>query len=350
MPKVSIIILNWNGEKYLRRCLESVINSSYPSKEILVVDNASSDDSITIIREFPEIRLIQNPTNLGFAQGNNLGYQHSTGDYIYFLNNDTYVEPDFLEPLVKAFESDQDLGGVQSKIYLPNEDNRLDNVGGYLTWTGFLYHYGFRKLDGSKYQRELEIFSAKGAGMCFKREVIEKVGLFDEDFWAYFEETDFCWRVWLAGYKIKFMPESKIYHLLAASFRTVPAHSVVFHNYKNRLCSLTKNLSAPYLLIILPLQLAFLNLISCIYFLRLNFRQSAAVQLAIFWNILHLPATLVKRTFIQTKIRQTSDRNLFIRIMRNPRLLYYWHLLNDQVGDYEDSRPEGSSGLVDKFL
>lgn len=336
MPKVSIIILNWNGEKYLRRCLESVVNSSYPSKEILVVDNASTDYSIKIIHEFPRVRLIQNPTNFGFAQGNNVGYQGSTGDYIYFLNNDTYVKPDFLEPLAEALELDKTLGGVQSKIYLPNEENRLDNIGGFLTWTGFLYHYGFRKKDAPKYSRELEIFSAKGAGMCFKREVIERVGLFDEDFWAYFEETDFCWRVWLAGFRVKFIPQSKIYHLLAASFRTVPAYSVVFHNYKNRLCSLIKNLSAPYLLIILPLHLAFLNLISFIYFLRLSFGQSAAVQLAIFWNILHLIATLAKRTFIQTKIRQIPDRKLFIKIIKNPKLSYYWHLLNDQVGNYKD--------------
>lgn len=332
--KFSIIIINWDGEKYIRHCLESLAKVSYPNFEVIVVDNGSTDSSVEIIKDFSFVKLIQNKKNLGFAEGNNIGFQNSTGDYIYFLNNDTYVEANFLEPIVKIFENPK-VGGCQSKIILPLEERRLDNVGAYLTSSGFLYHYGFRKKDSPRYNKEIEIFSAKGAGMCFKREVIEKTSLFDPDFFAYFEETDFCWRVWLAGYKIVFVPESKIYHLLAASFKKVPAPFTIYHNYKNRICTLLKNLEARnFWLLLWHLKLC--KLIAVVYLCSGKFNLFWAIQKAFLWNLVNLGKTLKKRKKVQKEIRQVSDKELFAKIKRSPPLRYYYYLFRDDLLNFVD--------------
>lgn len=343
-PMFSIIIINWNGEKYIRRCLESLSKVTYPNFEIIVVDNASQDNSVEIIKDFSSVKLIQNKENLGFAQGNNVGYENSDGDYIYFLNNDTYVEANFLEPIVKVFASPE-IGGAQSKIILPLEENRLDNVGAYLTNTGFLYHYGFRKKDEPHYDEQIEIFSVKGAGMCFKREVIEKVAcppkpwhrrdLFDPDFFAYFEETDFCWRVWLAGYKIIFVPESKIYHLLAASFKKIPSSFTLYHNYKNRICTLLKNLEIKnFWLLLWHLKLC--KLISALYLFTGKPKLFWAIQKALWWNFVNLRETLRKRKRVQKEIREVSDKELFKKIKRSPPLSYYYYLFRDDLANFVD--------------
>ena len=164
------------------------------------------------------IKVVKNKENLGFAEANNVGYSRSKGDLILFLNNDVEVEYDFLSKLVKELLSDPKLGGVQPKILLMNKKDNLDSVGAFLTNSGFLFHYGiYKSQNDNKYNKKIDIYSAKGAGMLFRREVIEKIGLFDKDYFAYFEETDFCHRVWLAGYKIRYIPESRMYHLMGGT-------------------------------------------------------------------------------------------------------------------------------------
>ncbi len=140
---VSVIIVNQNGKKYLEKCLTSLKNQGYKNIEIILVDNASIDDSVDFTKKiFPDAKIKINSENLGFAEPNNIGYNLSEGDYVLFLNNDTEVKKDFLHPLVSILESNKDVGGVQSKILFMDNPTVLDSVGAFLTYSGILYYYG----------------------------------------------------------------------------------------------------------------------------------------------------------------------------------------------------------------
>src|SRR3990167_8114157 len=150
--KVSIIIVSWNGLNFLKNCLKSLYKIDYPNFEVIIVDNGSFDNSIEYIkRNYPQVKLITNRRNVGFAEANNIGYKVADGKYILFLNNDTTVTKSFLTNLIKVIEEEKDLGGVQAKILTMSDKRRLDSAGSFLTNTGFLYHYGYNQLDSSRY-------------------------------------------------------------------------------------------------------------------------------------------------------------------------------------------------------
>lgn len=326
-PLVSIIIVNWNGLGILKDCLSTLVRVNYKDLEIIVVDNGSVDGSIEFLEEFKfrgeEIILIKNSNNLGFAIANNQGFEKAKGAYILLLNNDTKVEPNFLSLLVKKLESEPQVGVIQPKIFIMDKKDYLDNVGSYLTRLGFLQHVGFMEKDSSIYNTERIIFSAKGACMLIKREVIEKVGLFDCDFGSYFEESDFCWRVWLAGWKVMFYPEAKIYHKVGFSSKRQNQIFVNYHSNKNRICTLIKNLNITNLFLIVSAHLLINLGLSLFYLIKLQLAKSWMIWKAILWNIWFLPKTLIKRSQVQ-KLRRVSDEFLFQDILKNINLINMW--------------------------
>ncbi|MDD4606956.1 MAG: glycosyltransferase family 2 protein [Patescibacteria group bacterium] len=310
--KVSIIIVNYNGKKWIKKCFDSLHEQNYKNIEIIFVDNASIDGSVELIKRFyPEVKIIINKENLGFVGGNNIGYQNSTGDYILLLNNDTIVTKDFLEVLVAFLNKNKDVGVVQPKIYLTKEDGLLDCTGSFLNKTGFLQHVGFLEKDRGQYNKEKEIFSAKGACMLIKRELIEKINLFDDDYFAYFEETDFCWRSWLAGCKTIFLPQSIIYHDMGLTSRNLPSPFIDYHSFKNRICTLIKNLGIKNLIFILPLHLFLCVIISFLFFIKGRTKNGWAIIKAIKWNIINIRNNFQKRKYIQQKIRIINDKTIF---------------------------------------
>lgn len=336
---VTIIIVNWNGFSNLKECLESLRKITYRDIELVIVDNGSTDNSVDYIKKqkavFRKLVLVENDKNLGFAQGNNLGYLPSKGDLLLFLNNDTLVEKDFLEPLIKKITSDPKIGAVQPKILAYPQRNIIDSVGSYLLPTGFLYHLGHKKLDQPRYNFGSEIFTMKGACMLFKRKVLEKVGLFDRDYFAYFEETDLCQRAWLAGYKILYVPESKIYHKGGETAKSLNPSFIQFHSFKNRIFTYLKNFESSYLLKIAIPHLIFCELISTLYLLTLKFSLGLAIQKAIFWNILHFKKILQEREKI-AKIRKVSDSDFIPKIIRRVGIDYYYHLFATSLAGYKD--------------
>ena len=221
LPLVSIIIVNWNGGKIFEDCLESLTHLKYPNWELLLVDNGSTDGSQNLVDKFrlsyKGYKLVQNKQNLGFAEPNNQGYKISKGKYVLLLNNDTKVKDDFLNSMVAKMENDRGIGVLQPKIRLMEKPEYLDNTGSYFTKTGLLKHEGFLEKDGDKFSQEKESFAAKGACMLIRREVIERVGLFDKNFFAYFEESDFCWKSWITGFRTIYFPETYIFHKLGAT-------------------------------------------------------------------------------------------------------------------------------------
>lgn len=322
-PLVSIIIVNWNGGEVMRQCIESLSKIDYANWELIVVDNGSTDGSVEKIKKLniknqnykSKLKIIRNKTNLGFAVANNQGYKVSRGKYILLLNNDTKVEPDFLTKLVSHIKQDLSVGVIQPKIFLMDKPEYLDNAGSFLTRSGFLEHWGFGEKDGKEFNSEREIFSAKGACMLIRREVIEKVELFDDDFFSYFEESDFCWRVWMNGWKVLFYPEAKIYHKLGYTIRRLNVAQLNYHYYKNRICSLLKNLDGLNLLLIFVPHLIISESLWLLFLLRGQFNYSFMVKKAILWNFWNLPKTFTKRNKIQNS-RKISDSELFKIILR----------------------------------
>lgn len=319
VPLVSIIIINWNGGRVFSDCLSSLAKISYPNWELVIVDNGSADGSQWLPQNFqPPIvnyQLIKNRENVGFARANNQGYEVARGRYILLLNNDTKVEPDFLTGLVDRMEEDSSIGVIQPKIYLMDKPGYLDNAGSFMTRIGFLQHWGFLRKDGKEFNKGREIFSAKGACMLIRREVIEKIGLFDEDFFSYFEESDFCWRVWLSNYKVVYHPLTHIYHKVGFTIRRLDVFNINYHYYKNRIYSLIKNLETKNLFLILLPHLTISLGIAVAFIIRLQPKNSFFVLGAINWNLSNLRKILIVRNKVQT-LRKVSDGYLFSRLMR----------------------------------
>lgn len=339
---VSVIIVNWNGKHFLKECLVSLYNQNYKNIEVIFVDNNSKDGSVEYVKNnFLKTKIVENKENLGFAKANNIGYEESAGDYVLFLNNDTKVTKNFLSELVKVLESDKKIAGAQSKILLMDDPTKLDSVGAFLTNTGFLYHYGIAKKDSPKYYKQIDIYSAKGACMIFKREVLEKIKvdgeIFDSRYFAYFEETDMCHRVWLAGYKIVFAPKSVIYHKMGGTSAKLDNSFVQYHSFKNRINSYIKNLDASTLLKILPSHLLICEAYSFLLITKLRFDVFLSIQKAIIWNIVTLPATIKKRNYIRSLIKNKNinEQDLYKTLMKKVRLSYFYYLYRG-IEKYDD--------------
>lgn len=312
-PLVSIIIVNYNGLGLLKDCFNSLIKIDYPRWEVIVVDNGSKDGSVEFLEKYkglPSLKLISNDHNLGFAEPNNQGLKKADGDYVLLLNNDTRVKSDLLTKMIARMEKDEKIGVAQPKIYLMERDGYLDNTGSYLTATGFLEHEGCLEKDSPKFSQEKKVFATKGACMLIKREVINKVGLFDKDFFAYFEESDFCWRVWLAGYEVIYFPETYIFHKLGATSKNMNQLNINYHSLKNRICSLLKNLQTRNLFTVFTLHIAICIFLCLLYLFKAQWGKLKMVTTAIFWNLIHLRATFSKRKYVQ-HVRVRSDMEIF---------------------------------------
>ncbi|WP_422858843.1 glycosyltransferase family 2 protein [Flagellimonas sp. S174] len=214
-PLVSIITINYNESDVTLDLLESARNLTYPNYEIIVVDNASPNDNPDIIKEkYPEIRLIKSPENLGFAGGNNLGVKEAKGEYLLFINNDTIVPPDFIQPLVETLQSDEKIGMVSPKIKF-HWDPTLIQYAGYTPmnkWTIRNNSIGYHQKDNGDFDEPKETQSIHGAAMMVPKKVVDEVGMMTEIYFLYYEEHDWAEMVKRAGYKIYYQPKTHILH------------------------------------------------------------------------------------------------------------------------------------------
>lgn len=318
-PKVSIIIANYNGGQVLVDCINSVKNINYPNFEVVLVDDNSSDDSLNRaikIKGKLNLKTVRNKKNLGFVGANNEGVKYATEKYVLLLNNDTSVSKDLLLKLVSEMEKDPTIGAVQPKIRMMDDHSLLDNAGSFLTKSGFLIHWGYGKKDSKEFDKKRILFSAKGACLMTRKEIIDRVGLFDEDFVSYMEESDYCFRVWLAGYKVLYIPTTFIYHKVGFSYtKKMNTISVNYNSFKNRILMLYKNLETKNLILILTSHIFVLLLLSLYYLVKLQFSKSSMIIRAIIWNILNIKKSYIKRQKVQS-FRKLSDDELFKNIMQ----------------------------------
>lgn len=314
MKSLSVVIATWNGSAHLGPCLDSLARQEFSPLETIVVDNGSTDGSADVAHA-RGATVLRNDLNLGFAVANNQGVEAAHGEFVLFLNDDTVVEPGALRSLVEALEAHEDWGACQPKLLLMEDPTRLDTAGSFLTTTGFLVHRGVFGPDRPEFDREEEIFAAKGAALLCRRDLLAEVGAFDADFFAYFEETDLCWRIWLAGWRVGYVPSARVLHKLGSTAATLPRPFVFYHSFKNRICSLLKNLGPRRLAFTLPLHVVLCLGVSLGLAVRGRGSDAAAVLRAIAWNVRELPTTLRKRRRTQL-MRKVSDAELRPRIIR----------------------------------
>lgn len=249
MKKVAIVILNYNGRKFLEQFLPNVIEHSSAVADIIVADNCSTDDSVEFMKShFPNIRLIINDFNGGFSTGYNTALRQVEADYYVLLNSDIEVSGKWIEPVIELMESDEMIAACQPKIMSYFDKNKFEYAGaagGFIDKYGYPFCRGrvFQHLeeDHGQYDDVKEIFWATGACMFVRASLYHKYGGLDDSFFAHMEEIDFCWRLKNLGYKIMYCPDSKIYHIGGG---TLPKSSArkTYLNFRNNLSLLIKNL------------------------------------------------------------------------------------------------------------
>jgi GT2 family glycosyltransferase len=208
---VSVVIVNFNGKKYLKDCIESLYAQTFQNLEIIVVDNASSDNSVDHLKScYPDVVVIENPYNLGFAGGINTGIRKARGSFIFTLNNDTWVDCHCIERVVNAMTKNERIGMCATKMLFP--DNRINSAGLCISRSGAAWDRGIFEEDNGQYDISEEVFGPCGGAALFRQKMFDDIGLFDEDFFLYGEDVDVALRGQLTGWKCIFVPTAVVYH------------------------------------------------------------------------------------------------------------------------------------------
>lgn len=316
---VSIIILQYNGINLVDRCLKSLKKTRYKNYEIIIVDNKSTDNSVEFIKKnYPEIKLIENEKNYGFAEGNNIGAKYANGEYIVFLNNDVEVDPNWLGEIVNIMKR-EGVVACQPKVLSLRDKKKFEYAG---AGGGFIDKYGYPicrgrvydviEEDRGQYDDEIEVFWVCGVCMFVRKDIFLNIGGFDKYFFVYGEETDLCWRLNLLGYKLKYAPRSVIYHLGRGTAGTKIKTWYWLH--RNHSILLLKNYSLRTIIKILPWKLI-LEIMAFTVFLFKDYKRSLGILLAWLWIISH-PFNIIKRHNEIQKIRKVSDKEIVKKMLK----------------------------------
>jgi GT2 family glycosyltransferase len=263
-PTVAIVILNYNGRNYFQQFLPSVVESSYLNKRIIVADNASTDDSVDVVRQnFPSIEIILLDKNYGYAEGYNRALQQVRSDYYVLLNSDVEVTSGWIEPVITLMETGKEIAACQPKILSYHQKNTFEYAGAAGGWIDSL-GYPFSKgrvfddceHDKGQYDSNSIIFWATGAALFVRAMVFHEAGGFDNFFFAHMEEIDLCWRMQLKGYKVMCCPASVVYHVGGGTLPKGNSRKV-FLNFRNNLIMLHKNMCWREKVWKLPIRLLF---------------------------------------------------------------------------------------------
>jgi len=249
-PTVSVVIVNWNGAHHLDECLASLRAQTWRDEmEVIIIDNGSTDGSLELLERYATwVRVIPNAANAGFAAGCNQGIRASRSEFIALLNNDTVVEPTWLEELVKAMRRADDLGCCTSKILSYYARDVFDNAGHVVCGDGLTRGRGRLEPDHGQFERLEEVFCPSGCAALLRRQMVDDIGLFDEAFFAYCEDADLGFRARLRGWRCVYVPTAVVYHKFSGSGAAFSAFKAL-HVERNRLWLAVKNLPWPLLLL-----------------------------------------------------------------------------------------------------
>jgi len=315
LPKISIIIVTWNGIRHLKKYLPNVTETDYPNFEIIIADNASDDGTdLWVNQTCPDCKIARLQKNYGYAGGNNRAAETADGDILLFLNNDVRVAPNWLHSIAKAFQNPE-IAIAQPKIKSDRNPEMFEYAGaagGFIDWLGYPFCRGriFDTVepDNGQYDDETEIFWASGAAFAIRKEVFGSLNGFDEAFEFHMEEIDLCWRALKSGYKTFYIPDSTVFHYGGGS---MPEDSPrkVFYNFRNSLLMLAKNLDR-HVAIKIFARLILDGLSGIKYLLDGNPQSTLAVIRAHFSFYRHLNSAISKRVRYPVKNKELAGRRL----------------------------------------
>ncbi len=335
-PLVSVIIPHWNGIKILTECLDSLKKSTWKNLEIIVVDNASTDESVSVIqKKYPDVKLVECVKNLGYAGGCNAGSSFAFGEYIIFLNNDTIQESDWIEPLVEKLQSNEKISSVQPKIKNYYEREKFDyagGCGGEMDIFGFPFAQGriFNTVeeDTGQYDTPKNIFWASGTAFMTRKSIFFDACRFDDDLFAHMEEIDYHWKCHLMGYSVMSVPNSVVYHMGGKTLK-YQSPQKTYLNHRNSFLLLLTNYSIP-LAAYLFLPRLFLEILSGVNELITGrFSHFNAIMKSLVWLIFH-PHIIIKRIRVTRHIRKLKDRDL-INLFYPGSIVWSYFILKRQT-------------------
>lgn len=296
--KVSVVIINWNGENFLERCLEALIVQTVKPYEIIVVDNASSDHSIEIVRRFPSVHLLLPGSNTGFARGNNLAIEATSveSEWVALMNPDAFAEPSWLETLLAAAAVNKGFDIFGSRLVNSSEPTILDGTGDAYHMSGLVWRTGHGLPVSSSEDRPREMFSPCAAAALYRRDALRSIEGFDEDYFCYVEDVDLGFRLRLAGFRCLYVPQSVAHHVGSGTTGGQHGDFASYHGHRNLVWTFVKDMPGLLFWLLLPLHLA-LNLITICWFLSRG--QGALILKAKFDAVLGLPKMWRKRQKIQ---------------------------------------------------
>lgn len=242
-----MVVPNWNGAEMLPKCVESLLNQAMPT-HVIVVDNGSVDDSLDVLARYPRVQVVRNETNLGFAGGVNTGFAAAIASgyrYVAAFNSDAVADPHWMERLVSVLDQNPEVGIAACKL-LNADGTRIDSTGDCYTSWGLPFPRGRHEQDLTKYDEDREIFGASGGASLYRVTMLNEVGVFDEDFFAYLEDVDLSFRTQLAGWKIRYVPDSLAYHQIAGTSSKVSGFAMR-QQCRNAPLLLIKNMPSRYL-------------------------------------------------------------------------------------------------------
>jgi GT2 family glycosyltransferase len=303
-PKATVIIVNWNGERFLDRCLSALQAQTVAPHEIILLDNASSDASLDIVRRFPSVRLLAQNENLGFARGNNLAIHAAAAEseWIALLNPDAFVEPHWLEALLSATHDYPDFDVFGSKLVNAADPARLDGAGDVYHVSGLVWRMGHGAAVSSSSEQVREVFSPCAAAALYRRSALLEVGGFDEDYFCYVEDVDLGFRLRLAGYRCLYVPTSVAHHVGSGTTGGQRSDFAVYHGHRNLVWTYVKDMPGILFWAFLPLHLA-MNLAALVVFTLRG--QGGVMFRAKRDAVLGLPKMWAKRRQVQFHRRVT---------------------------------------------
>ena len=315
-PKVTVVIVNWNGERFLNRCLSALLAQTVIPSEIMLVDNASSDASIEIVCRFLSVRVLMQNENLGFARGNNVAIEASDkeSEWIAMLNPDAFPEPHWLEALLSAARENSEFDVFGSKLVKAADPSVLDGAGDAYHISGLVWRMGHGVPSASLSAQASEVFSPCAAAALYRRSALVEVGGFDEDFFCYVEDVDLGFRLRLAGHRCLSVPEAVVHHVGSGTTGGQLSEFAVYHGHRNLVWTYVKNMPGVLFYLFLPLHIA-MNVVALAVFMV---RGQGRVMLRAKWDAIKgLPKMWRKRRAIQ------SSRIATVREI--------WRLMDKQV-------------------
>jgi len=315
---LAIVILNWNGKNYLSQFLPVLVQSVPEYAEIMVADNASTDNSVEFLKtDFPSVKIIKNNENGGFSKGYNDALKQIEAEYYCLLNSDIEVTENWVEPVMHLFDHHPEVAVVQPKLLSYSNRERFEYAGasgGFIDFLGYPFCRGrvfeYLEKDTGQYNDPIEVFWATGAALFVRSAVFHAVNGLDEDFFAHMEEIDFCWRVKSLGYKIMIEPKSVIYHVGGG---TLPKGSArkTYLNFRNNLFLLLKNLPKNKLLPVFFIRFPLDQIAALFFLLQGHWKDTRAVVRAQLSFVRQLRKIKQKRKNINRQIyRQTFQKSV----------------------------------------